>query len=254
MRYLFSVTLTFVVSGHRLREEGSFYYLTENNSLNKFQGSLDPPLGSSTFSKTNGDLTSDASASRSLVAQTSTDSCATGGLVVEEQPEEAEEDRMNYPAEDTMAELESEATKEATVMIDSTITLVSNSEGDNTADADIDVKLDDVNIQADSPIKKSSKRRFESGTTSIPGIKLFLKVISSDNIHHCAFDYSAGTRHSDSSSLVDSIRNTEDGYEGGSSDSEDECEWLKDLEMEKPKVKYCRVELAVRIGNRLIIF
>jgi hypothetical protein len=90
-------------------------------------------------------------------------------LVVEEQPEEAEEDRMNYPAEDTMAELESETTKEATVMIDSTITLVSNSEGDNTADADIDVKLDDVNIQADSPIKKSSKRRFESGTTSIPG-------------------------------------------------------------------------------------
>jgi hypothetical protein len=36
--------------------------------------------------------------------------------------------------------------------------------------------------------------------------------------------------------LVDSIRNTEDGYEGGSSDSEDECEWLKDLDMEKPKV------------------
>ena len=43
-------------------------------------------------------------------------------------------------------------------------------------------------------------------------------------------------RHSDSSSLVDSIRNTEDGYEGGSSDSEDECEWLKDLDLEKPKV------------------
>ena len=207
--------------------------------MTKFQGSLDPPLGSSSYSKTNADLTSEASASRSLVAQTSTDSCATGGLVVEEQPEEAEDEQMDYPAQDAMAELESEATKEATVMIDSTITLVSNSEGDNTADADIDMRLDDINIQSDSTMKKSSKRRFESGTTSIPG-KLLLKVIL-DDVHHCAFDCSAGTRHSDSSSLVDSIRNTEDGYEGGSSDSEDECEWLKDLEMEKPKVKYCRV-------------
>ena len=33
------------------------------------------------------------------------------------------------------------------------------------------------------------------------------------------------------------MRNTEDGYEGGSSDSEDECEWLKDLDfIQRPKV------------------
>lgn len=61
-----------------------------------------------------------------------------------------------------------------------------------------------------SPIMK--KQRYESGTTSIPG------------------------RTSDSSSLVDSFRNTEDGYDGGSSNSGNECEWLKDLEAEKPKV------------------
>ena len=61
-----------------------------------------------------------------------------------------------------------------------------------------------------SPMMK--KQRYESGTTSIPG------------------------RTSDSSSLVDSFRNTEDGYDGGSSNSGNECEWLKDLEAEKPKV------------------
>lgn len=162
---------TFVVLGHRLREEGSFFYLTESTSLTNFQGSLDPPLGSSSYSKTNADLTSNASASRSLIAQTSTDSCATGGLVVEEQSEEGGYNQTDYQlAENTIGELEIEAGKEGTVMIDSTITLVSNSEGDATADADCtDVRLEDVNMQSDSPLKKSSKRRFESGTTSIPG-------------------------------------------------------------------------------------
>jgi hypothetical protein len=127
-------------------------------------------LGSSSCSKTNPDLASNASASRSLIAQTSTDSCTTGGLVVEEQPEEAAEEEMNYPAENTIGEFENEAAKEGTVMIDSTITLVSNSEGDNTADADCnDMRITDVNMESDSPLKKSSKRRFESGTTSIPG-------------------------------------------------------------------------------------
>jgi hypothetical protein len=65
-----------------------------------------------------------------------------------------------------LIQLEIEAGKEGTVMIDSTITLVSNSEGDATADADCtDVRLEDVNMQSDSPpLKKSSKRRFESGT------------------------------------------------------------------------------------------
>ena len=54
---------------------------------------------------------------------------------------------------------------------------------------------------------------------------------------HCGFNFIAVSgRQSDSSSLVDSIRNTEDGYEGGSSDSGDECEWLKDLDFSKPKV------------------
>ena len=161
---------TFVVLGHRLREEGSFFYLTESTSLTNFQGSLGPPLGSSSYSKTNADLTSNASASRSLIAQTSTDSCATGGLV-EEHSEEGGYNQTDYQlAENTIGELEIEAGKEGTVMIDSTITLVSNSEGDATADADCtDVRLEDVNMQSDSPLKKSSKRRFESGTTSIPG-------------------------------------------------------------------------------------
>ena len=37
-----------------------------------------------------------------------------------------------------------------------------------TADC-TDVRLEDVKMHSDSPLKKSSKRRFESGTTSIPG-------------------------------------------------------------------------------------
>uniref|UniRef100_A0A0N7ZXW0 Protein SZT2 n=1 Tax=Daphnia magna TaxID=35525 RepID=A0A0N7ZXW0_9CRUS len=200
------------IQGHLLREEGSFYYLTENTCQAKFQGSLDPPLGSSRYRKTDADLTSEASASRSLVAQTSTDSCATAGLGVEEQPGEGEADRIDYQMENTVGESESEATKDAAVMMDSTITLVSNGEGDAVGEPEAsDVRPDDV--QSDSLFKKTSKRRFESGTTSIPG-----------------------TRHSDSSSVVDSIRNTEDGYEGGSSNSEDEFEWLKELDMEKPKM------------------
>lgn len=77
---------------------------------------------------------------------------------------------MDYSADNIIEEQESEAAKEGTVMIDSTITLVSNSEGDATADAYCtDVRLEDVNMESDSPLKKSSKRRFESGTTSIPG-------------------------------------------------------------------------------------
>ena len=63
-------------------------------------------------------------------------------------------------------------------MIDSTITLVSNSEGDVTEEADcIDVRLEYVrickekyvNMQPDYPPEKYSKKRFESRTTSIPG-------------------------------------------------------------------------------------
>lgn len=151
-----------------MREEGSFYYLTENTCQAKFQGSLDPPLGSSRYRKTDADLTSEASASRSLVAQTSTDSCATAGLGVEEQPGEGEADRIDYQMENTVGESESEATKDAAVMMDSTITLVSNGEGDAVGEPEAsDVRPDDV--QSDSLFKKTSKRRFESGTTSIPG-------------------------------------------------------------------------------------
>ena len=56
---------------------------------------------------------------------------------VEEHSEEGGYNQTDYQlAENTIGELEIEAGKEGTVMIDSTITLVSNSEGDATADAD----------------------------------------------------------------------------------------------------------------------
>lgn len=153
-----------------MREEGSFYYLTENTGLKKFQGSLEPPLGSSTFRKSDGDVGSDNSACRSLVAQTSTESCTTGGLTVEEQPEETAVDGAICPAE-LSVEAESETAAEGALMMDSTITLVSNSDGE-TLEQRTEVTTDDTCIQSDSPLKKSSKRRFESGTTSIPGISL----------------------------------------------------------------------------------
>lgn len=94
-------------------------------------------------------------------------------------------------------------TESTSVTVDSSVTLVSL-DADNVDGAE-DVKLD-------SSLKKNTKTRNESGATSIAG------------------------RHSDSSSLVDSVRNTEDGYEGGSSDSDDECEWLREMDFERPKV------------------
>ena len=151
-------------SGHRLREEGSFYYLTENSGLKKFQGSLDPPLGSSTFRKSDVDVTSEVSAGRSLVAQTSTESCTTGGLAVEEQPDEGIDGGTVC-----LADLSAEAEREAALMVDSTITLVSNSDGE-TLEQRTEANPDDTCIHSDSPLKKSAKKRFESGTTSIPGI------------------------------------------------------------------------------------
>lgn len=159
------------ILGHRLREEGCFYYLTENTGLKKFQGSLEPPLGTSSYRKTDTDVTSDASASRSLVAQTSTESCTTGGLTVEEQPEESELEGGCPVVADQTLETENEAATEAAlnVMMDSTVTLVSNSECD-IKEQRLDVTSDDV-IQFESPVKKSSKKRFESGTTSIPGMQ-----------------------------------------------------------------------------------
>lgn len=160
-----------VCLGHRLREEGCFYYLTENTFLKKFHGSLEPPLGSSTYRKTDPDMVSDVSASRSLVAQTSTESCATGSLAVEEQIEDTDGDGVSGPvAGDQTLEAESEAATETNLnqMIDSTVTLVSNSECE-TVEQRTDPTLEDLNPQSESPIKKSSKRRFESGTTSIPG-------------------------------------------------------------------------------------
>lgn len=192
----------------------------------KFQGSLEPPLG---FRKSYTDVGSDASASRSLVAQTSTESCTTGGLVVEEQVADSDVDgTTSPPAVESAPETESDgmatgAEAALNLMIDSTVTLVSNNSGSDTGrDPSLlrsDATPEEVgNHPPDSPMKKTSKKRFESGTTSIPG------------------------RHSDSSSLVDSIRNTEDGYEGGCSDSDDECEWLKELDMEKPKVQFIRVK------------
>ena len=104
---------------------------------------------------------------------------------VEEHSEEGGYNQTDYQlAENTIGELEIEAGKEGTVMIDSTITLVSNSEGDATADADCtDVRLEDVNMRSDSPLKKSSKRRFESGTTSIPGI-FFLQLKLDNSLHN----------------------------------------------------------------------
>lgn len=132
---------------------------------------MEPPLGTSSYRKTDTDVTSDASASRSLVAQTSTESCTTGGLTVEEQPEEAELEEMACPVvADQTLETDNETTTEAALnlMMDSTITLVSNSECD-IKEQRLDVTSEDANVQFESPMKKSTKKRFESGTTSIPG-------------------------------------------------------------------------------------
>ena len=161
--------------------------MIENCGLKKFQGSLDPPLGSNRRTST----------SRLLVAQTSSDSNATSGQPMME--DQLVENASSIDASEVPNEVVNEIINEdiettPDVMIDSATTLVS--EEDQTEDS--------------SPMMK--KQRYESGTTSIPG------------------------RTSDSSSLVDSFRNTEDGYDGGSSNSGNECEWLKDLEAEKPKV------------------
>lgn len=147
----------------------------------KFQGSLEPPLGSLVYRKSYTDATSDASASRSLVAQTSTESCTTGGLAVEEPADDSDgvDGTTSPPVAETTLEMESETGPGTEValnpMIDSTVTLVSNSESDTGRDPSLlrsDTTLEDVNNQLDSPIKKTSKKRFESGTTSIPGKQL----------------------------------------------------------------------------------
>jgi len=181
------------IQDHKLREEGAFYYLTEKETgiKRRYNGSLDPPLGSNNLlhlqrmsSNENDTYTSTQveSRSRSLVAQSSSDShCSTTAVT------------------QVINDATAQEVLEDNVMMDhcyeSSTTLVSYSDP---------VASDD--LEPGSLLKQSnSKRRFESGTsTSNPG------------------------RTSDSSSLVDSIRNTEDGYEGGSSgDSDDECEWLK---------------------------
>lgn len=144
-----------------MREEGKFYYLTENTERKKFHGSLEPPLGS-TGRKTDSDAFSEHSNGRSLVAQISTESCTTGGPAAGDDGRPHQEDLAVVQPVEGVDQPEA-CEPPSSAMVDSSVTLIAS------VDGDVDASPDDVHLQLDSPSKKSNKKRFESGTTSNPG-------------------------------------------------------------------------------------
>ena len=151
-----------------MRGEGSFYYLTEDVGFRKFHGSLEPPLGSSHHHR----LSSGHSNNRCLIAQTSSDSNATTGQLAEEQQAATDTAVAEQPADDgslaitEATEIDESFTEHAppSVTIDSSATLVSSCEDERIENND------NGETEQNSTEKKSSKTRFESGTSSIPGL------------------------------------------------------------------------------------
>ena len=152
-----------------MKEEGVYYYLVENASGRKFHGSLEPPLGSS------------GSKSRHATGSEIPPSPAGlgGDTSIETGNGSAAEDKVATTISplDFGSELESTAVESmdgdgepvlmADVpdnMVESSVTLVS---------VDEDSNKDEV-LSNEYPVKKTVKRRYESGTTSIPGAPSFL--------------------------------------------------------------------------------
>ena len=155
--------MTFRILGHRLWEEGSYYYLTEKGMMKKLVDSLEPSLGLNFRNTLEED--SEKSPIRSLVAQTSTES-STASMEHRVQTavnnsEDANHEAPISPVSPVWDAAEAE-TPALTSLIDGTIV--------NTAtEATADQSLADVLVQDESPVEKSEKKRFESGTTSIFG-------------------------------------------------------------------------------------
>ena len=127
------------VSGHVFRQVGAYYFLTRDSFIRKFHGSLEPPLGSAANAQDS------EAASGSLTEQVSVMETSMS-LDMDTPPEEGEENEFNESAIDATP----------SVMMDSTSTLVS-------------ANADHFDVESDSLGMKTSKRRFESGSTSIPG-------------------------------------------------------------------------------------
>lgn len=126
------------VSGHMFREVGAYYFLTRDSFIRKFHGSLEPPLGSAANPQepevTHGNLSENVS-----VMEASTNL------------------ELNTPVDEVENEI-NKMTIDSTpnIMMDSTTTLVSSN-------------ADYFDAESDSPMMKTPKRRFESGSTSILG-------------------------------------------------------------------------------------
>lgn len=126
-------------AGHVFREVGAYYFLTRDSFIRKFHGSLEPPLGSA-----GNPQDPEPAPSENLVQQLSV--IETEVSLEMDTPPEGAENEANKAGMDATP----------SVMLDSTTTLVSTS-GDY------------FDTESDSLMMKTSKRRFESGSTSIPG-------------------------------------------------------------------------------------
>ena len=138
--------------------------MVENYFAKKYRGSLEPPLGSST-KKLDHQISRETSISSwnatNQVAEPTSESSVIN--FVEEPSNELVVSADGSTVDAVVADVQENNDYQPDVMGNSSVTLVSTNE-------DNEVLPPDIKNQSDSPLKKSTKRRFESGTTSIPGI------------------------------------------------------------------------------------